>query len=144
MKQMKKLFALLLVLCMVFSLCACGGNNETEDTDGENIQTEKDETDVMTDNDEEEVVEEETASFQVHVVDESGNPISGVMIQICKDTCIPCMTDGEGVAVFNIEIEDGHKLSVTSCPEGYEYTGEAEVYLESGITEYTVELKEVN
>ena len=86
--------------------------------------------------------EEEASAFEVKVVDASGNPVEGVMLQICKDSCIPAKTDANGIAKFNIEITDGHKLQVLSCPAGYQYTGEAEVYLEAGSSEYTVELSE--
>ena len=71
-----------------------------------------------------------------------GNPVAGVMLQICKDSCIPAKTDENGIATFNIEVTSEHKLSVLSCPTGYEYRGDAEVYMEDGATEYTVELNE--
>ena len=63
--------------------------------------------------------------------------------QLCKDACVPAKTDDNGVATFTIEVTDGYKLSVMSCPAGYEYTGEAEIYLEDGATEYTLEIKAV-
>jgi hypothetical protein len=88
-------------------------------------------------------ITEAAQGFKVTVVDGDGNAVPGVIVQICKDSCVPARTDDNGVASFNIAIEDGHKLSVMSCPEGYEYTGEAEVYLEEGATEYTLEISKV-
>lgn len=147
MKMMKKLFALLLVLCMVFSLCACGGNTDTKDDDKNNNVVNNDVKDDADDESKDESDEDEgvqtQAGFQVKVVDEGGNPIKGVMVQICKDSCVPAMSDDNGIASFNVQIEDGHKLSIMSKPEGYEYDGEAEVYLEAGATEYTLTLKAV-
>lgn len=148
MKMMKKLFALLLVLCMVFSLCACGGNSDTEDDSQkdkiENNQDDKDvDADVEDEDDKEDEAENTAASFKVTVVDEGGNPVEGVMIQVCKDTCFPAKTDATGVATFYFEIEDGHKIQVLTCPEGYTYEGEAEIYLEAGQTEATITLKAV-
>ena len=146
MKQMKKILTGILVLCMVFGLCACGGTDKTED-DGqkdntENSQLENDEADDSTSDSskEEDSEEDNTAVFQVKVVDEGGNPVSGVIVQVCNDVCMPGKTEDDGVAAFNMEITDGCKLSILSCPEGYEYTGASEIYLESGITEYEVEI----
>lgn len=147
--MMKKLFVLLLVLCMVFSLCACGGNSDTEDdSQKDKIENNQDDNDVDADVEDEDEIEddteaENTAAFKVTVVDEGGNPVTGVMVQICKESCVPAMTDANGVATFNnVEITDGYKLSVMSAPEGYEFSTE-EIYLEDGATEYTLTVKAV-
>lgn len=136
MKLTRRLLAILLALFVVFSLCACGGNTDTDVKDDDTVNSEVDSSEEDTSS------EEESAAFEVKVVDASGNPVEGVMLQICKDSCIPAKTDADGIAKFNIEITDGHKLQVLSCPAGYQYTGEAEVYLEAGSSEYTVELSE--
>ncbi len=136
MKNLKKVLAVLLALGMLLCFCACGNNDDgettttTTTTTAENDQTEND-TAV------------ENKGLKVTVVDEGGNAVSGVMVQICKEACVPARTDDNGVATFSIEITDGYKLSVMSCPEGYEYTGDAEIYLEDGTTEYTLVLKAV-
>lgn len=135
MKNLKKVLAVLLALTMLVCFCACGGNDDgktttTTTTTTENNQTEND-TAV------------ENKGFKVTVVDEGGNAVPGVMVQICKDACVPAKTDDNGVATFSLEITDGYKLSVMSCPEGYEYAGEAEIYLEDGATEYTLTIKAV-
>lgn len=132
---MKKLFAFVLTLCMIFSLCACGSQQDSNGPSGnEPIGNESSSAQVSS--------KEETApKFEVTVTDAEGNAVKGVMVQLCKDSCVPAATDENGVAVFNFEITDGYKLSVMSCPEGYEYTGEAEIYLEEGATEYTLEIQ---
>ena len=143
---MKKLLALVLALCMVFALCACGaGNDNKEDEKNNNtVNNEVNNNDAddesKDESDEDEGVQNQ-AGFQVKIVDEGGNPIKGVMVQICKDSCVPAMSDDNGIASFNVQIEDGHKLSIMSKPDGYEYDGEAEVYLEAGATEYTLTLR---
>ncbi len=144
MKQLKLFLLCMLVLGTVLCLCACG---ESEDTSSA-VSTEQSETvseassEAPSEAESETSSEpEQTASFAVTVVDGDGTPVSGVMVQICKDTCLPAMTNAEGVATFALEITDGYKLSVMSCPEGYTYTGEAEIYLESGATEYTLTIE---
>ena len=130
---MKKLLVVLLAICMLFSFCACGADTDSnKDTDVSSAPVSSDEVSS----------EEETTKFEVKVVDSEGNGVEGVMLQICKDSCIPAKTDANGVATFNIEVTSEHKLSVLSCPAGYEYTGEEEVYMEDGATEYTLELSE--
>ena len=121
-----------MAFAMLFCLCACGGDsngptgNEPIDNQNNNTQTSS--------------KEDATPKFEVTVIDGDGNPVKGVMVQLCKDTCVPAMTDENGVAIFSEEITDGYKLSVMSCPEGYEYTGDAEIYLEDGDTEYIIEI----
>lgn len=128
---MKKcLCVMITVLCLALCLCAC---SETEQPQNDPVTTTTAATTTTT--------QPQAATFEVKVVDQNGTPVQGVMIQICKDICVPKMSDANGIAVFDLEIEDGHKLSVLSCPAGYTYTGEAEVYLESGSTSYTVELQ---
>lgn len=129
---------LLLAMCTLFCLCSCGGSDDASQSESSEASKSEASQTVSTEESKEELVA--AASFKVTVVDESGNPVSGVMIQVCKDTCIPAKTGDDGVATFNVEITDGYKLSVLSCPEGYSYNGEAEIYLDSGITEYTVEI----
>ena len=127
----KTISVLLLVLCMTVCLCACNGNTEPQTTPTTTTEAQTTTTTQAP----------AAAMFEVKVVDQNGAAVQGVMIQICKDICIPKVTDANGIAAFELEIEDGHKLSVLSCPAGYTYTGEAEVYLESGSTSYTVELQ---
>lgn len=133
MKTLKKLAALLLVMMLAVCLCACETEKAPSDDDTAVTTTTQTTTTTTT--------APQTAAFKVTVVDANGAPVEGVMMQVCKDSCIPAKTDASGVATFNVEITDGYKLSVLSCPTGYTYTGEAEIYLESGITEYTVELQ---
>lgn len=128
---MKKILAIILAFGLIFCLCACGNNNETIHDAESKPQDNK--TEISSE-------QEATAKFEVTVTDTDGNTVKGVMVQLCKDTCVPAVTNEEGVATFNAEITDGYKLSVMSCPEGYEYTGDAEIYLDEGETSYTLEI----
>lgn len=140
---MKKIIAALLLVSALLALCACGEGSDTSVTESSTADTSTAVSNIESEaeSNEESSKDIALASFKVKVVDGEGNAVSGVMIQLCKDTCIPAKTGDDGVASFNAEITEGYKLSVLSCPEGYTYEGEAEVYLESGITEYTVTLK---
>ncbi len=133
MKNFKKVLAVVLALTMLLCFCGCGGNTDDNTTTTSTTESQSTENENPVEN----------KGFKVTVVDEGGNAVSGVMVQLCKDACVPAKTDDNGVATFTIEVTDGYKLSVMSCPEGYEYTGEAEVYLEDGATEYTLTVKAV-
>lgn len=143
MKNLKTALALILAFTMLLCLAACSDSGDASSTDkSDNSQAEVSSEAVSDTSTESSTAqsEPETAKFTVKVVDAEGNAIKGATIQICKDTCVFAETDDNGVASFDAEITDGYKLSVLSCPVGYVYEGEAEVYLESGITEYTVTL----
>lgn len=132
-----RLLAAILMLAMATSLVACGnaGSGNTENTQQEgqaNKDTEKES--------EKESEKEESPSYTIKVVDESGNPVAGVMVQLCKDSCVPKMTDANGVAVFTVkELEDGYKANVAKAPEGYTYE-DGDVYFEDEV-EVTLTLK---
>ena len=130
---MKKIIAFILSLCIVFCFCACG-SDVGEDTN-KTSKPQESQNDVVS-------KEEEIAKFVVTVVDQNGDPVPNVMVQLCKDVCFPSKADENGVATFNYEITDGYKLSLSICPEGYEteYVGTNYIYLEEGITEYTFEI----
>lgn len=128
--------AVLIIAIVVILVVSLGG----KDTDNDKDDT-KTKDKIEKEEDKEEEVEEEKATFTVKVADTEGNPIAGVVVQVSKDENITATSDDAGVATFNLEITEGYKLSVVTCPEGYEYTGEAEVALEAGITEYELKIQ---
>lgn len=147
MKLTKRLVALILGLTMLLCLAACGEQTETSTPAGSsaesnaNVSSEASEASAEASS---EASVPETPKFSVIVVDQDGNAVPGAMVQICKNTCMPEMSGEDGIAIFNVEITDGYKLSVMSLPEGYTYEGEAEIYLEYGVTEYTLTLTKGN
>lgn len=159
MKNIKSLLALVLSFAMLFCLCACSDSSDNSSTDSaskdvsvnseNSVDNTSDASDasVATSDADSEPSEDETseapAKFTVTVVDTNGNAVKGAYIQLCKDACVFFESDENGIVKFSDEITEGYKLSVLSCPDGYVYEGEAEVYLESGITEYTVTLSVV-
>lgn len=137
MKNLKCLMAIVLMLTMALSMAACGGNTPAE--------TEAPETEAPVVVTEAPVAETEAPveedAYIVTVVDESGNPIAGAMVQLCKDTCFPGVTGADGVAKF-VLAEDEYKVSFLALPAGYTYVDDAqEFYFENGSMELTITLK---
>ena len=144
MKQFKTLLALALALMLVLSLCACGQEAKTETpTDPTTAPTNP--TEAPTDAPTEPTIPEGMVQLKVKVVDEGGNPIVGVMVQVCTDeTCLmPVKTDDAGVATFAPAAEgEYHANFLPGVPAGYE--ADAEVfYFAAGETELTITLKAV-
>lgn len=131
--KIKSIFALILALCMVFALCACGGNSDAnQETTGGATQAPNNETTAPT-------VDDGKVTYTVKVVDESGKGIVGAMVQLCKETCLPAMTNMQGVATYRVDEAD-YKVSFVQMPAGY--TAEAtEYHFAEGSYELTITLK---
>ena len=123
---MKKFSIAVLAACMMLVLCACAGKDVPAATEPPTTEA---------------TVPEGMISYTVTVVDQEGNPFSGVMVQMCKDSCIPGVTNDAGVAAFRM-YEDDYKVSLLTMPEGYAYASEEEIfYFETGSYELTIVLK---
>ena len=119
-----KLVSTILLICMAFSLAACG-NGSDKDNKKEN-----------TDNKKQEETKEDEVVYTIKVVDEENNPIGGMMVQLCKETYIPEFTNAQGIATFKVpELSNNYRATITSLPEGYSYEGERFVFFEDGSTE---------
>ena len=122
-----------LVLCLALSLCACsGGASAGGETVGNTVASTQETT---------KPVDDGKVTYSVAVVDEAGNPVVGAAVQICKEACLPGVTNEEGVALFNV-LEDDYKVSFMVLPEGYEAEAE-EFYFDAGSYELTITLKAV-
>ena len=118
----KGLIALLLASCLTFGLCACGGdadNTEAPTTDPAVVTTQPTETTAAAE-----------PSHTVKVVDEGGNPIAGVFVQIClpDGSCTPMQTLEDGIAYYYNMADADYEVKVLKMPEGYGYTTEEEVF----------------
>ncbi len=144
---MRKIAYLLLSAVLMFSaigLCACG-ESEGDNTSKETTASKNDEENVTTpsSNKEKETTTEadNKVTYKVTVVDEAGNAIEKAMVQLCKESCVPGVTDANGVAEFKLEEAD-YKVSLMTMPEGYAHTSDVEeFYFEEGKTELTITLK---
>ncbi len=148
MSYVKRLLVLVLTLGIVLCLCACGGTSEDQtssDTTTAATTQGNETTEATAASDDQTEPSEEVAepSYSVTVVDEAGNPVVGVMLQMCLDTCVPGKTNENGVAEFFLEEAD-YKVSLLNMPEGYDYaTEEQEWYFSEGENTMTITLKNV-
>lgn len=132
MKILKNLVLFILAISLMLTFTACNGDNNTDDPENET-------TDVTTVADETtEEPEDDKVTYTVTVVDENNTPISGAMVQMCLDACIPSLTNDEGVATFNLE-EANYKVSFVTAPAGYAV--EEAYYFADGSYEMTITLK---
>ena len=142
---MKKIITALLLICMVFCLCACGDTSapttEPQGTEPQGTTAPQLTAPQPTDP---EPTEPQGTTYTIKVVDEGGNPVAGAMVQLCAEVCIPRVTDAEGNAVFeNQEERDDYKASVTAYPAGYEALGEQTDFYFDGTYEVTITVKAV-
>lgn len=138
----KRLVTAVLMLALALSLVACGGGSNT---DSEKPNTENTQDDAQANEDTETESEEESEAtgvvYTIKVVDENNNPIAGVMVQLCKDSCMAKATGSEGVAEFTVEeASEEYKANIAVVPPAYTYDG-GDVYFEDGATEVTLVLK---
>lgn len=148
----KRAAAMILVLCMALSLAACG-NSASSGTNSGDASVGAASSDVIAstsadasaDSSEDagassdEPVDDGRVTYTITVVDEEGNPISGAMVQLCKETCLPCgATNADGV-VSVTTVEDDYKVSFMTPVEGYVTDG-LEFYFDAGSTEMTIVL----
>jgi len=127
MKKCKILLAALLAVAMMVSLCACVGGEPADKDGGTTTTTPTTTTTTKAD--------DGKVTYKATVLDNTGAPVVGAMVQICKETCLPTVTDANGVATWTVA-EDDYKVSFAIVPEGYEVE---EVYLFDGdATEMTI------
>ena len=144
---MKKILYLLISAMIVFSamsFAACGGDDSADTTKETTSKKEELSTPSKDKKTEEATKDNSKVTYKVTVVDEAGNPISGAMVQCCKDACVPGVTNDSGVAEF-VLAEDKYDVKFISMPEGYEYSSEQEVFnFEDGKYELTITIKKVS
>ena len=141
MKQFKKAITAILMMSIVMILMACGSSgNKNSESGKDNSETES-ETDTLDENPEKPSQDDGKIQYKVTVVDESGKPIAGAMVQMCAESCFPAVADENGVAIFRLA-EAEYKVSFLSLPTGYTHMGEStDYYFGAGSTEMTITLK---
>ena len=141
MKQFKKVITAILMMGIVMSLIACGSAGEKNSESGKDNSEIGNVTDTQDKNSEQPSQDDGKTQYKVTIVDESGKPIAGAMVQMCADSCFPAVADENGVATFRLA-EAEYKVSFLSLPTGYTHMGEStDYYFETGSTEMTITLK---
>lgn len=143
MKTITRILAIALILCLGLVMFGCtqspaenGGDGSTPTTTPTEASTGATQPTTETGNSPDGMV-----TYTVHVVDESGNSVTGGMIQFCLDSCMPAMLDAQGNATMKLAPAN-YKVSFTMMPTGYALAGEAaEFYFDEGSYEMTIVLK---
>lgn len=124
---MKKLALLLSVLALVSLtlLTACERATKYDDTSAASTAAS---TNAATDATTEAPTEASTqapstkVTYTVTVVDQNGDAVVGVEVQMCDDKgCkLPAPTDAQGVVTFNYDPSNYH-ITIVNAPAGYEF-----------------------
>ncbi len=130
--NIKSFLTFVMAACLLLALCACGNNAANSQTDTTAAPT----TEIVN-----QPVDDGKVTYTVKAVDASGNPVANVAVQLCKETCLPGVTNAEGVVTFRV-VEDAYKVSFMTMPVGFEADAE-EFYFDTGAYELTITLKAV-
>lgn len=147
--KFKSILMAVLVACLLVCLCACGGNTADTNTDtNTTASTTTTTTTATTTTTTTTTTASNKVTYVITVVDEAGNPIPGAFPQMCLTSCMPRMTNEQGVATFANMDKANYDVKFMSVPEGYvlpvDENGELIVYhFEEGSYELTLVLKAV-
>lgn len=137
---MKRLLALLLAVCAVLSLCACGAQ-EAEPTEAPTEAPTQAPTEAPTEAVVEQPQQPEGVTYYVTVVDEANMPVSGVEVQISAEDSSPCITDEMGMAAFLLP-EGSYTVTLLTLPMDYGYATEVREFpFEEGTVYLTITLR---
>jgi hypothetical protein len=141
MKKITYVLLSVMVIVSAMSLCACGGKEEANETTTKKQEATSTEATTAAKETEADTEDDGLVDYKVTVVDDAGNPVANAMVQCCKDSCVPAMTNAEGVAEFKLA-EDDYDVKFAAFPEGYEYMSDEEVFhFEDGKYELTITIK---
>lgn len=133
----KRIIAIFAVAAMMLAvLCGCGSGDQNNDTVNTSEPIETTTAPIVTTTAPTE--DNSKVDYTVTVVDEEGNPISGVTLQFCDaENCkMPVATDDNGMVTASYAPSEYH-VTVT-LPEGY--TSEVTEFYFEGETELTIVL----
>lgn len=133
----KMILSAILALVLLFSLCACGGNENPQETTTAPQQTTGAETTA-------EPTDDGLTEYSVTITDAEGNGVAGAMVQLCDDhgcTPIPTPTGADGKVSTRVA-EGTYTVKFIKLPEGYTHADEsvAEYPFEDGSCEITIVL----
>ncbi len=72
--------------------------------------------------------EEAAQAYILHVLDQDGSPVEGVIVNFCTDTaCVPKESDEDGLITFT-GAPDAYHVTIVDAPEGYSWDEDYEMY----------------
>ena len=138
--KLKSILTLLLALCMVFTLVACGGSDEEKD---EAKETEAASEAEVADGGKTEETKPTVVTYTVNVVDEAGNPVEDVRVYF-EDGDPETARNGNWTTAAGIVTLQGfvkdYTVTVEDLPEGF-VEDTTEYTFEDGTFELTITLK---
>ena len=125
---------LMIAVMMAALLCGCPANDAGNTTPEEPSGTTAPVIPTTT----APTVEDTKVTYTVYVVDQDGNPVSGVTVQLCDDAnCkLPIHTDENGTASASYDASNYH-VTLTQLPEGYS-CDETEFHFDGDAIELTI------
>ncbi len=137
MNKFMRLVALVMVLVSVLAFAACQPSvpDTTESTQSSAESTQSTQSTAPS------TEPERKVTFRVKIVDEAGNTVAGVGVQLCKadGTCTTRDTNEEGWAEFDNDVEDGYTANIAYLADYTEVNSPKQTF-ESGVTEMTLTL----
>ena len=80
-------------------------------------------------------------AYLLHVMDQNGNPVSGMMVNFCTDTaCVTCTSDENGTVTFD-GAPDVYHVQMLKAPEGYSFDADFEMYTDSVYGEWVLRIR---
>ncbi len=135
MKKISLILAALMLLSLL-TLTACDGGNTSDETTAAEATTTEPATEAATTAPETTTPAPTKITYKVTVVDQDGNPVAAVDVQMCDDTgCrLPQSTGEDGTVTFTFPASNFH-VTLPVVPDGY--TAEAEYNFADGEYELT-------
>ena len=118
--NIKRLFVFLLTFLLCFSACACSGSETADDAS--------------------KIAAAKPSRFLVTVIDQNNNVVEGVILKLKKDSTVTARSNNKGIATFPLVATSGYRLTVISCPKGYEYTGTKYIPIKKNQTELILKI----
>ncbi len=91
----------------------------------------------------EQVPAEESAlqAYVLHIIDQDGNPVPGMMVNFCTDTaCTMKQSDGNGTISFD-GVPDVYHVQLLKAPEGYSFDTGFDMYTGSTYGEWAIRVR---
>ena len=86
----------------------------------------------------------EQAVYRVKVTDQNGKAVPGCTVSFCtEETCVYAVCDDRGVAEFKGE-PYAYRVQVLSLPEGYDYEGSDEIFVQAAGDEITITVTRID